>query len=76
MRENARRRLGVSIRVLYGPPSPIDGKLAGEFVPADELASRDAEFLRDLKALGLERAILATGERCEVAELVVAGSAF
>ena len=54
----------------------IDGKLAGEFVLADELRAGTPELFRDLKALGLERAVLATGDRREVAELVVAGLPF
>jgi P-type E1-E2 ATPase len=54
----------------------IDGKLAGEFVLADELRAGTPELLRDLKALGLERAVLATGDRREVAESVVAGLPF
>jgi P-type E1-E2 ATPase len=54
----------------------IDGKLAGEFVLADELRADTPRLLRDLKALGLERAVLATGDRREVAESVVAGLPF
>lgn len=54
----------------------IDGKLAGEFVLADELRTGTPELLRDLKSLGLERVVLATGDRREVAEAVVAGLPF
>ena len=54
----------------------INGKLAGEFVLADELRAGTPELLRDLKAMGLERAVLATGDRREVAKSVVAGLPF
>ena len=43
---------------------------------ADELRADTPRLLRDLKALGLERAVLATGDRREVAESVVAGLPF
>jgi heavy metal translocating P-type ATPase len=51
----------------------IDGKLMARLVLADELRSGAREVLRDLKALGLERIVLATGDRREVAEAIAAG---
>jgi heavy metal translocating P-type ATPase len=54
----------------------IDGNLAGEFVLADELRAGTEELLRNLRRLGLERVLLATGDRREVAEALVAGLSF
>ena len=51
----------------------IDGKLAGQFVLSDELRAETAAVLRDLKGLGLERVVVATGDRWEVAHTVTAG---
>jgi heavy metal translocating P-type ATPase len=54
----------------------VDGRPAGEIVLADELRSGTEALLRSLKTLGLERIVLATGDRREVAEAVVAGLSF
>jgi heavy metal translocating P-type ATPase len=51
----------------------IDGKLAGQFVLSDALRAETAAVLRALKRLGLERIVVATGDRREVAEAVTAG---
>jgi heavy metal translocating P-type ATPase len=51
----------------------MDGKLVARLVLADELRSGAREVLHDLKALGLERIVLATGDRREVAEAITAG---
>jgi heavy metal translocating P-type ATPase len=51
----------------------IDGKLAGQFVFADELRTETAAVLRALRRLGLERIVVATGDRREVAKTVTAG---
>lgn len=51
----------------------IDRKLAGQFVLSDELRTETAGTLRALKRLGLERIVVATGDRREVAEAVTAG---
>jgi P-type E1-E2 ATPase len=51
----------------------IDGKLAGQFVLSDTLRAETAAVLRALKRLGLERIVVATGDRREVAEAVTAG---
>jgi len=51
----------------------IDGRLAGEVVLADELRVGTEELLRDLRSLGIERIVLATGDRREVAEAITTG---
>ena len=51
----------------------IDGRLAGQFVLADELRTETAAVLRALRRLGVERIVVATGDRREVAEAVTAG---
>jgi P-type E1-E2 ATPase len=51
----------------------IDGKFAGRLVLADELRSGAKEVLRDLKALKIERIVLATGDRRDVAQAIAAG---
>jgi heavy metal translocating P-type ATPase len=48
----------------------IDGKLAGVVALADELRAGTETVLRQLRGLGLERIVLATGDRRDVAELV------
>ena len=54
----------------------IDGRLAGEFLLADKLRAGTERLLIDLRALGVERIVLATGDRREVAEAVAAGLTF
>jgi heavy metal translocating P-type ATPase len=51
----------------------IDGKLAGIMIFADELRVGTEALLRKLKALGVERIVIATGDRREVAEMVSKG---
>ncbi len=51
----------------------IDGKLAGVLILADELRAGTQALLRDLHGLGIDRIVLATGDRHEVAETVAAG---
>jgi P-type E1-E2 ATPase len=51
----------------------VDGELKAMLVLADELRSGAGEVLRQLKALKLERIVLATGDRREVAEAIAAG---
>ena len=51
----------------------IDGELAGELVLADELRAGTEALLGNLRRLGLERIVLATGDRREVAEAITAG---
>ncbi len=51
----------------------IDGTLAGEVVLADELRAGTPELLMNLKRLGIERIVLATGDRRDVAEAIAKG---
>jgi len=51
----------------------VDGKLAGLLVLADELRAGTEELLRDLRELGIERIVLATGDRHEVAHFFSSG---
>jgi heavy metal translocating P-type ATPase len=53
----------------------VDGQMAGVLVLADNLREGTDAFLRDLKRQGIERVVLATGDRREVAEAIVAGLA-
>jgi heavy metal translocating P-type ATPase len=50
----------------------IDGKLAAHLVLADELRPGVKELLRELKRLEVERIVLATGDRREVADAIAA----
>jgi heavy metal translocating P-type ATPase len=54
----------------------VDGKLAGVLILADEIRAGTEVLLRNLRRLGIERIVLATGDRREVAENVVAGLPF
>lgn len=54
----------------------IDGRIVGEILLADELRAGIAAVLRGLRQLGIERIVLATGDRREVAEAVTAGLVF
>ena len=54
----------------------IDGKLAGELVLADELRAGTEELLESLRNLGIERLVLATGDRKEVAAAITTGLSF
>ncbi|HEY2757218.1 MAG TPA: heavy metal translocating P-type ATPase [Pseudolabrys sp.] len=51
----------------------IDGKLAGILILADELRAGTEKLLTHLRALGIERIVLATGDRAEVARFISAG---
>lgn len=51
----------------------IDGRLVGEIRLADELRSGTQSLLQRLRLLGVQRIVLATGDRREVAEAVTAG---
>jgi heavy metal translocating P-type ATPase len=51
----------------------VDGKLQGVLILADELRAGTAALLRNLKALGIDRIVLATGDRRDVAEVVAKG---
>ena len=51
----------------------IDGKPAGVMILADELRAGTARLLGELRALGIERIVLATGDRAEVARVIAFG---
>jgi heavy metal translocating P-type ATPase len=51
----------------------VDGKLAGLMILADELRIGTERLLRDLRATGIGRIVLATGDRREVAAYVSGG---
>lgn len=51
----------------------IDGRLAGEIVLADRLRAGIELLLKNLKLLGVERIVIATGDRRAVAEEIAAG---
>ena len=51
----------------------VDGKLAGLMILSDALRTGTQALLHDLRELGIERIVLATGDRHEVAEAVAAG---
>jgi len=51
----------------------VDGKLAGSLILADELRDGTEAMLRELRALGIERIVLATGDRRDVAEMIAEG---
>ncbi|MCS3731161.1 heavy metal translocating P-type ATPase [Bradyrhizobium betae] len=51
----------------------IDGRMAGEIRLADELRSGTQSLLQRLRTLGVQRIVLATGDRREVAEAITAG---
>ena len=51
----------------------IDGRLAGVLVLADELRAGTEALLRELRGLGIERIVLATGDRHDVAQSIAAG---
>ena len=51
----------------------VDGRLAGVLILADKLRAGTEQLLKSLRALGIERVVLATGDRREVAQAVAAG---
>jgi len=51
----------------------LDGQLAGLLILSDELREGTEQMLRNLRNLGIERIVLATGDRHEVARFVAAG---
>jgi heavy metal translocating P-type ATPase len=63
--ENARGAITVAVA--------IDGRFAGVLILADELRAGTEALLRNLRALGIERIVLATGDRRDVAEMVARG---
>jgi len=51
----------------------VDGKLAGVLLLADQLRAGTEQLLHALRSLGIERIVLATGDRREVAQAVATG---
>src|SRR6202521_197120 len=51
----------------------MGGEMIGEIVLADELRAGTKVHLQDLRKLGIQRIVLATGDRRQVAEAVAAG---
>lgn len=51
----------------------IDGEIAGEIVLADDLRPGMADLLQELRTVGIQRIVLATGDRAEVAKTITAG---
>jgi heavy metal translocating P-type ATPase len=51
----------------------VDGRLAGVLILADELRAGTEALLQRLRAAGIERIVLATGDRHDVAQAVVQG---
>ena len=51
----------------------IDGKFAGVLILADELRAGTETLLHELRRLGIERIVLATGDRHDVANFIAAG---
>ena len=51
----------------------VDGRLSGVLILADELRAGTEAMLRELRAMGIERIVLATGDRHEVASFVASG---
>ncbi|WP_422074168.1 heavy metal translocating P-type ATPase [Tranquillimonas rosea] len=73
-------------QALDSPPAPpavgtavvavaVDGRLAGRLVMADTLRSGTAQFLANIRRLGIPRIVLATGDRREVAREITEGLA-
>ena len=51
----------------------VDGKLAGVIILSDELRAGTETLLRQLRDAGIERIVLATGDRHDVARFITAG---
>ncbi|TPE53679.1 heavy metal translocating P-type ATPase [Amaricoccus solimangrovi] len=74
------RRLGASPEAGAAPPAgsvvvavALDGRPAGRLVMADPLREGMRDMLAGLRAGGIERILLATGDRADVAERVTEG---
>ena len=74
-------KLGGDVRGLAGarPPGALaaavafDGRLAGVLILSDEVRAGTEQLLNELRRLGIERIVLATGDRHDVARFVTAG---
>jgi heavy metal translocating P-type ATPase len=51
----------------------VDGKLSGVLLLADQLRAGTEALLGDLRKIGIERIVLATGDRRDVADMVAKG---
>ena len=51
----------------------VDGRIAGRLVLSDELRAGTKELLNGLRAAGIQRIVLASGDRAAVTDAVVAG---
>ncbi|HTQ83249.1 MAG TPA: heavy metal translocating P-type ATPase, partial [Pseudolabrys sp.] len=51
----------------------VDGRLAGVLILTDELRAGTEALLRELRSFGIERIVLATGDRHDVARFITAG---
>jgi heavy metal translocating P-type ATPase len=80
----ASKLAGAGASPLPGPGTPgevavavaVDGTFVGEMVLADRLRAGTEALLQNLRRLGLERIVLATGDRREVAEAIAGGLSF
>ena len=54
----------------------VDGQLAGFLIFADEVRAGTEAMLREMRKLGIERMVLATGDRHEVARFIATGLSF
>jgi len=54
----------------------VDGAPAGVLILNDELRTGTARLLTELRGLGIERMVLATGDRAEVAQVIAFGLPF
>ncbi len=81
-RASSRARLGdggLAALLRERPPGALavavafDGELAGLLILSDELRAGTEQLLQTLRAIGIERIVLATGDRHEVARFVTAG---
>jgi heavy metal translocating P-type ATPase len=74
-------RTGQNLRGLAGERQPgalavavvVDGRPAGLLILSDELRAGTEQLLRNLRAIGIDRIVLATGDRHDVARFVAAG---
>ena len=72
LRESLRTHTPGSVTVVVA----ADGKYAGTLVLADELRTGTEKLFADLRRFGVERIVLATGDRRDVADAVTAGLPF
>ena len=54
----------------------VDGNLVGEIILADELRAGTGDLLQRLRSLGVDRLVLATGDRRDVATQIAGGLGF